>query len=563
MSALKAGSRPPWVGLGAAVWVQIATGNVYTFPLYSAALKTVMGYNQHQLTILGVANDIGENIGIPAGIACNKFPPWIVLSIGVCVCFLGYGVLWLAVSQTVQSMPFWLLFIALCVATNGSSWLGTAVLVTNMKNFPLSRGTVAGILKGYIGLSAAVYTEVYTMVLGESASKLLLFLTLGIPFICLAMMYFIRPCTPASGEDSSEHVHFLFTQAASVALAIYLLTTTILKDILSISDTISYVLIAIMIILLMSPIAIPIKMTLFPANPKKPMPLIGSSNDLGAEEGDSSQTGSLLVPSSSEPYLGSFYESEDVSEVDILLAVGEGAVKKKRKPKRGEDFTFREAVVKADFWLLWLVYFLGVGSGVTVLNNLAQIGVALGVDDTTVLLSIFSFCNFLGRLGAGAVSEHFVRSKTIPRTVWMAFAQIIMIVAFLLYASAISGTLYAATALLGICYGVQIAIMIPVASELFGLKHFGVIFNFMGLGNPLAALLFSGLLAGYVYDIEEAKQGGSSCLGPNCFRLTFYVLASMCGLGSILSIILTIRIKPVYQMLYAGGSFRISQSSDH
>ncbi|KAF7134735.1 hypothetical protein RHSIM_Rhsim08G0209900 [Rhododendron simsii] len=654
MSALKAGSRPPWVGLGAAVWVQIASGNIYTFPLYSASLKTVMGYTQHQLTILGVANDIGENIGIPAGIACNKFPPWVVLSIGVCACFLGYGVLWLAVSQTVQSMPFWLvstihlilgailfpltfftlarvcslllflflkvyaasipvstirllsqvlslwqLFIALCVATNGSSWLGTAVLVTNMKNFPLSRGTVAGILKGYIGLSAAVYTEVYTMVLGESASKLLLFLTLGIPLVCLAMMYFIRPCTPASGEDSSVHVHFLFTQAASVALAIYLLTTTILKDILSLSNTISYVLIAIMIILLMSPIAIPIKMTLFPANPKKPMPLIASSNDLGAEEGNSSQTGSLLVPSSSEPYLGSFYESENVSEVDILLAVGEGAVKKKRKPKRGEDFTFREAIVKADFWLLWLVYFLGVGSGVTVLNNLAQIGFALGVDDTTVLLSIFSFCNFLGRLGAGAVSEHFVsflgielnartfedkvddfksfwdrmwyflhfiyhcRSKMIPRTVWMAFTQIIMIVAFLLYASAINGTLYAATALLGICYGVQIAIMIPVASELFGLKHFGVIFNFMGLGNPLAALLFSGLLAGYVYDIEEAKQGGSSCLGPNCFRLTFYVLASMCGLGTILSIILTVRIKPVYQMLYAGGSFRISQSSDH
>lgn len=84
----------------------------------------------------------------------------------------------------------------------------------------------------------------------------------------------------------------------------------------------------------------------------------------------------------------------------------------------------------------------------------------------------------------------------------------------------------------------------------------------MQLGNPLGALLFSGLLAGYVYDIEEAKQGGSSCLGPNCYRLTFFVLASVCGLGTILSIILTLRIRPVYQMLYAGGSFRLSSSSD-
>lgn len=550
------------MGLGAAVWVQIASGNAYTFPLYSASLKTILGYSQQQLTMLGVANDIGENVGILPGIASNKLPPWVVLSIGVCFCFLGYGVLWLAVSQTVQSLPYWLLFISLCVATNGSAWLGTAVLVTNMKNFPLSRGTVAGILKGYIGLSAAVYTEVYSMVLSESASKLLLFLTLGIPLVCLAMMYFIRPCTPASGEDSSVHVHFLFTQAASVALAIYLLTTTILKDKLSLSDSISYVLVAVMIILLLSPIAIPIKMTLFPTNPKKPTPSVVSSNDFGPEEVDSGQTDSLLVPSSSETYLGSFYESEDVSEVDILLAVGEGAVKKKRKPKRGEDFNFREAVVKADFWLLWVVYFLGVGSGVTVVNNLAQIGEAFGVDDTTILLSLFSFCNFLGRLGGGAVSEHFVRSKTIPRTIWMTFTQIIMVVTFLLYASAISGTLYVATALLGICYGVQFAIMIPTVSELFGLKHFGLIFNFMQLGNPLGALLFSGLLAGYVYDIEEAKQGGSSCLGPNCYRLTFFVLASMCGLGTILSIILTLRIRPVYQMLYAGGSFRLSSSSD-
>lgn len=144
----------------------------------------------------------------------------------------------------------------------------------------------------------------------------------------------------------------------------------------------------------------------------------------------------LLKPSPSSTYLGSFYEPEDMSEVDMLLAVGEGAVKKKKKkkPRRGEDFKFREAIVKADFWLLWVVYFVGVGSGVTVLNNLAQIGVSLGVNNTTILLSLFSFCNFLGRLGSGAVSEHFVRTKTLPRTFWMTVTQIIMVLTFLLYA---------------------------------------------------------------------------------------------------------------------------------
>ncbi|XP_047332183.1 protein NUCLEAR FUSION DEFECTIVE 4 [Impatiens glandulifera] len=545
MSVAKSGRRPPWVGLSAAVWIEIAAGNSYTFPLYSPTLKSVMGFTQQQLTILGVANDIGENIGLLPGIACNKFPPWVILLIGVCACFIGYGILWLAVSQTVSSLPYWLLWIALCIATHSSAWFGTAVLVTNMRNFPLSRGTVAGILKGYIGISAAVYTEIYDMILNESASNLLLFNTIGIPFICLLVMYLIRPCTPASSsQESSVHGHFIFVQIASISLAVYLLTTTIIKEVMSVSKPLCFMFIAIMVILLLAPAVIPIKMTFY-----------NKGNQISTESDDPL----LVIPSSSETNLGSFYEEEEeVSEIDMLLAVGEGAVKKRRRPRRGEDFRFKEAIVKADFWLLWFVYFFGVGSGVTVLNNLAQIGVSLGHSDTTILLSLFSFCNFLGRLGAGVVSEHFVRSRAIPRTVWMTVSQTGMIVAFLLYASALDGTLYAATALLGVCYGVQFAIMIPTSSELFGLKNFGIIFNFMQIGNPVGAFLFSGLLAGYLYDYEAAKQGGSSCLGAECYRLTFFILAGFCGFGAVLSVILSIRIRPVYQMLYAGGSFRFN-----
>jgi MFS family permease len=145
----------------------------------------------------------------------------------------------------------------------------------------------------------------------------------------------------------------------------------------------------------------------------------------------------------------------------------------------------------------------------------------------------------------------------------MICAHIIMIISFLLFASSLNGTIYVATALLGICYGVQYSTMVPTASEIFGLRHFGIIYNAMALGNPIGAILFSAMLAGYVYDAEAAKQGGSTCVGANCFRLTFLVLAGVCGLGTILSIILTIRVRPVYQLLYAGSSFRLPQCSDH
>ena len=312
-------------------------------------------------------------------------------------------------------LPFMIsqLWLALCVAANSNAWFSTAVIVTNMRNFPLSRGTVAGILKGYVGLSAAVFTEIYSVLLHSSSSNLLLFLAIGIPVLCFIMMYFVRPCAPASGDDSEEHRHFLFIQASSIVLGLYLLTTTIMADTYSLSPLISYTFVFIMILLLMAPLAIPVKMTLNPMRTRKSGTLdqsIGSSDGLVQGEGNSDKTEPLLTPSSSAKNLGSFHESEDVSEVAMLLAEGEGAVKKKRRPKRGEDFKFSEAVIKADFWLLFLVYFVGVGSGVTVLNNLAQIGIAQGVHETKILVSLFSFCNFVGRLGGGVVSEHFVRS---------------------------------------------------------------------------------------------------------------------------------------------------------
>ncbi|XP_070661377.1 protein NUCLEAR FUSION DEFECTIVE 4-like [Malus domestica] len=401
-------------------------------------------------------------------------------------------------------------------------------------------------------------------------------------------MFFVKPCTPAPNEDPAERGRLDFIQVSSFALGFYVLLTAILDDNISLSAPITNTLFVVMVLLLMAPLAIPVKMTLYPTPAGElgmlgqavgspgslndeggtadltepllePSGVVGSPGSLKDEEGTADITEPLLEPSGVVGSPGRLNEGHDSSDVPLLLAEGEGGVNEKRK--LGEDFKFIEAVVKADFWLLFFVFFFGVGSGVTVLNNLAQIGVAQGFDDTTFLLSLFGVGNFVGRLGGGFVSERFVRSKTIPRTVWMTCTQIIMFATYLLFPSAINATFCTATGILGVCYGVQFSVMISTVSELFGLKDFGTLYNFMALGNPLGALLFSGLLAGYVYDNEATKQQGIhlygtnvSCVGPNCFRLTFLVLAAVCFVGSILSIVLSLRIKPFYQNLYAGGS---------
>uniref|UniRef100_A0A0D9W6U4 Uncharacterized protein n=1 Tax=Leersia perrieri TaxID=77586 RepID=A0A0D9W6U4_9ORYZ len=565
---VKAGSRPPWVGLAAAVWVQVAAGSAYVFPLYSHAIKEALGYNQKALTMLGVANDVGENVGLVPGVLANCLPPWLILLIGSACALLGFGTLWLAVTKTLV-MPYWVLCIALCIGTNSSAWLGTAALVTNMRNFPLSRGTVAGLIKGYVAVSAAVYTETFNGMLQNSPTNLLLLLALGIPTACVLVMYFVRPCTPSLDEDNAaEHSHFMFTQISSVVLGIYLMVATILGDTLKLSDTITYLLFGIMILLLLAPLAIPVKMTFYPNKPKgEKISTLAPSYSTDSLSGVDQENSEPLLGGTSTFGTGANDSDEAATDVDLLLAEGEGAVnlKKKRGPRRGDDFTFREALVKADFWLLFIVYFCGVGTGVTVLNNLAQVGMAVGADDTTILLCLFGFCNFAGRILGGSVSEYFVRSRMLPRPFWMMCTQIIMVITFLLFATGLHSLIYVSTTLLGICYGVQFAVMIPTVSELFGLKDFGLMYNFMLLVNPLGAFFFSALLAGYIYDKEAAKQQPgvlepSTCYGPDCFRLTFYVCAIVCCCGTLVSVIFIARIKPVYQMLYASGSFRHPRS---
>ncbi|KAJ4915896.1 Uncharacterized protein Rs2_01446 [Raphanus sativus] len=43
----------------------------------------------------------------------------------------------------------------------------------------------------------------------------------------------------------------------------------------------------------------------------------------------------------------------------------------------------------------------------------------------------------------------------------------------------------------------------------------------------------------------------STCYGPECFRMTFVILATVCGVAAILGVILTVRIRPVYRSLYS------------
>ncbi|XP_055807964.1 protein NUCLEAR FUSION DEFECTIVE 4-like [Solanum dulcamara] len=517
-----------WLGFVAAVWVQAISGNNYTFSNYSDALKSLMSLTQLQLNNLSVAKDVGKAFGIFAGLSSDRLPTPAILLIGSIEGFIGYGVQWLVVSGRIQPLPYWVMCIFLCMGGNSTTWMNTAILVTCIRNFRKNRGPVSGILKGYVGLSTAIFTDICSALFASDPSTFLLLLAV-VPFIvCFTAIVFLREIPPSStsAEEEEEVKYFGIINVVAVFIAVYLLAF----DISGPHGTVfSQLFAAILLILLASPLFIPLYLMAKKFIRSDSVNLDFEGNNIA-----------------SEPLLAEqIVEKKDVGVV----------VKKEMAtvPVIGEDHTIFEAMKTVDFWILFASFLCGVGTGLAVMNNLGQMGLAMGYVDVSIFVSLTSIWGFFGRILSGSVSEYFIKKAAIPRPVWNAASQILMAVGYILMAMAMPGSLYIGSIVVGICYGVRLAVTVPTASELFGLKYYGLIYNVLILNLPLGSFLFSGLLAGLLYDAQATKiaSGGNTCIGAHCYRLVFIVMAVACIVGFGLDVLLSIRTRSLYSKIYA------------
>ncbi|KAM7466250.1 hypothetical protein LguiB_013815 [Lonicera macranthoides] len=58
-----------------------AIGETYMFGLYSADIKSSLGYDQTTFNLLSFFKDLGANIGILSGLINEVTPPYVVLSV--------------------------------------------------------------------------------------------------------------------------------------------------------------------------------------------------------------------------------------------------------------------------------------------------------------------------------------------------------------------------------------------------------------------------------------------------------------------------------------------------
>ena len=183
----------------------------------------------------------------------------------------------------------------------------------------------------------------------------------------------------------SDNSRFVFIYSLCLLLAAYLMDVMLPEDLVDLRHTMTILFTVILLFHLLVPVVIPLLLLPFCADDTSP------AQECLLLEHQKDEAGKFEKSNEQNEVIFSEVEDEKPKEMDFLptserqkriaqlqsklfQAAAVGAVRvKRRKGSHREDFTLMQAMIKADFWLLFFLSLkLGAGSGLTVIDNLGQ-----------------------------------------------------------------------------------------------------------------------------------------------------------------------------------------------
>ncbi|GLU12863.1 hypothetical protein SLE2022_295210 [Rubroshorea leprosula] len=537
----------PWFIFFGSLLTSSAAGARHMFSLYSGDIKNSLGYDQSTLNLLSFFKDL--NTGVLAGLIAEVTPLSFVLFLGVVLNFFGFFMIWLAVTKRIARPAVWQMCLYVFIGSNSQTFPDTVSLVTNVKNFPQSRGVILGILKGYLGLSAAIITQLYQAIYGDDSKGLILLIGWLPAAISLVFIRTIRimKVTPHSNELKVFY-KFLYI---SLGLAAFLMIIIIVESKVTFTQGEYCGSATMVLILLFLPIAVVVAEELNVWKAKQAILDYPSLVKVITEEPTQEAVSSLNEPTSSS----SAIEAKVGDQADV--SCWKTAFK---PPNRGEDYTILQALFSIDMLILFLASICGIGGALTAINNLGQIGASQGYTKQSIstFVSLVSIWSFLGRVISGFASDIILAKYKFPRPLLLTFIMLLSCLGHLLIALNVPDGLYVASLIIGFCFGAQFPLILVIISELFGLKYYSTLYNFAGVASPIGCYVLNVKVVGNLYDDETRKKMAVlgitrkpgqdlNCAGTDCFKLPFIIITGTALFGALVTFFLVFRTRKFYK----------------
>jgi len=210
---------------------------------------------------------------------------------------------------------------------------------------------------------------------------------------------------------------------------------------------------------------------------------------------------------------------------------------------------------RLDFWLLWFCTFALQSGGLYFVVNsgsMAQDRDGRHVDSATIT-TMFACAQGCGRLVTGSFSNILVR-RGIPRTIYFPIILAGMAMAHFVFSLTGLTALFIGTVLCGISFGSVYPLLVITITEIFGPDRFSS--NYMifdGTPGAVGTVIFGKILSTAVFNAHlnsiSPETGAKTCKGDECFWLCHITLGIVQVIATILGIILTVRVREVYQKL--------------
>ncbi|XP_014512824.1 protein NUCLEAR FUSION DEFECTIVE 4-like [Vigna radiata var. radiata] len=526
-----------WFMAFSSFMIMSVSGASYMFSLYSREIKSVLGYDQSTLNLLSFFKDLGSNIGIISGLINEVTPPWVVLTIGGVLNFFGYFIIWLAVTRKIARPQVWKMCLYIFIGANSHCSTNTGVIVTSVKNFPGTRGIVIGLLSGYLGLSAAIITQIYYAFYGNDSKSLILlmaWLPTAVTFVFLPVIRHHKGVQQPN--DSKAFYNFLYT---TLVLAGFLMVVIILQKSFNFTKSEYYVTTILMLLLLILPLVV----------------VMFEEQKIRKRKQEDSNTENPPKPLNIPTEMPNPMSSAEAPQKQVSCWKSMFS-----PPSRGEDYTILQAIFSLDMVILFLATICGLGGTLTVVNNLSQIGASLGYSShsVTTFVSLMAIWIYMGKIVQGVISEIIIAKLKVPRPILFTSILVIPCIGHLLIAFNVPNGLYAASMIIGFCFGANWPLLFSIISELFGLKFYSTLYNVGSVASPIGSYLFSVRVAGYLYDKEARKQMTAlglkrkageelNCYGSECYKMAFIIITAVSLFGALVSLILVYRTREFYK----------------